>query len=158
MTGEKPSGRKRGTIIVPARKEGFEETLLGEDCWYATRISAGLLDRIKYIAGYRTQPVLAITHYAAVFRIEPHGEGGKCRCLFAESSKPIGHALWKRPSRDHAAHALQLVRTPARGPNVNRLPGQYLTLCRMLLFPGTRFRTRFGRRLAPDLIQLRAWN
>ncbi len=90
LTGTKPSGRERDTIIVPAKKEGFEETFLGEDCWYAIRIAGGMLDKIKYIAAYQTQPVSAITHYAPVSRIEPYGEGGKHKVVFSESAKPIG--------------------------------------------------------------------
>ena len=90
LTGGQPSGRKRDTIIVPAQKDGFEETFLGEDCWYAIRISGGMLDKIKYIAAYRTQPDSAITHYAPVSRIEPYGEGGKYKVVFSETAKPIG--------------------------------------------------------------------
>ncbi|MCW5730153.1 MAG: GIY-YIG nuclease family protein [Alphaproteobacteria bacterium] len=78
------------TIIVPAQKEGFERVFLGEDCWHAVRISGGMLDRIKYIAGYQTQPVSAITHYAPVSRIEPYGEEGKYKLVFSEKAKPIG--------------------------------------------------------------------
>ena len=90
LIGGQPSGRKRDTIIVPAQKDGFEETFLGEDCWYAIRIAGGMLDKIKYIAAYQTQPVSAITHYAPVSRIEPYGEGGKYKVVFSESAKPIG--------------------------------------------------------------------
>ncbi len=78
------------TIIVPAQKEGFERVFLDGDCWYAVRISGGMLDKIKYIAGYQTQPVSAITHYAPVSRIEPYGEDGKFKLIFSEKAKPIG--------------------------------------------------------------------
>lgn len=81
---------KPDTIIVPAQKEGFEKVFLGEDCWYAVRISGGMLDKIKYIAGYQTQPVSAVTHYAPVSQIEPYGEEGKYRLVFSEKAKPIG--------------------------------------------------------------------
>ena len=67
----RPQSHKPDTVIVPAQSEGFEKVFLGEDCWYAIRISGGMLDKIKYIAAYQTQPVSAITHYAAVDRIEP---------------------------------------------------------------------------------------
>ena len=86
----KPLSSKPDTIIVPAQKEGFDTVFLGEDCWYAIRISGGMLDRIKYIAAYQTQPVSAITHYAPVSRIEPYGEGGKYKVLFSEKAKEIG--------------------------------------------------------------------
>ena len=78
------------TVIVPAQKDGFEKVFLGEDAWYAIRISGGMLDKIKYIAAYQTAPVSAITHYAAVDRIEPYGEGGKYRLVFSEQAKAIG--------------------------------------------------------------------
>lgn len=78
------------TVIVPAQKEGFEQVFLGEDCWYAIRISGGMLEKIKFIAGYQTAPVSAITHYAPVDRIEPYGEDGKYRLIFSEKAKSIG--------------------------------------------------------------------
>lgn len=78
------------TVIVPAQKEGFDTVFLGQDCWYAIRISGGMLDKIKYIAAYQTQPVSAITHYAPVDRIEPYGEGGKYKLVFSMKAKPIG--------------------------------------------------------------------
>src|SRR5713226_7002345 len=53
---------KPDTVIVPARKEGFEKVFLGEDCWHAIRISGGMLDQIRFIAAYQTDPVSAITH------------------------------------------------------------------------------------------------
>ena len=81
---------KPDTIIVPAQKDGFEKVFLGEDCWYAVRISGGMLNKIKYIAGYQTQPVSAITHYAPVSQIEPYGEEGRYRLVFSEKAKPIG--------------------------------------------------------------------
>lgn len=78
------------TVVVPAQKDGFEHAFLGEDCWYAIRISGGMLGKIKYIAAYQTQPVSAITHYAPVSSIEPYGEEGKYKLIFSEKAKPIG--------------------------------------------------------------------
>lgn len=49
-----------------------------------------MLDKLKYIAVYQTQPVSAITHYAPVERIEPYGEHGKYKVIFSEKAKPIG--------------------------------------------------------------------
>jgi hypothetical protein len=86
---QKQSSQQLDTIIVPAQKEGFERVFLGEDCWYAIRISGGMLDKIKYIAAYQTQPVSAITHYAPVDRIEPYGEGGKYKLVFSMKAKAI---------------------------------------------------------------------
>ena len=79
----------RDTVVVPAQEDGFQETFLGEKCWYAIRISGGMLSRIKYIAAYRTAPVSAITHYAPVDRIESYGDGGKYRLYFSERAKEI---------------------------------------------------------------------
>lgn len=72
----------KDTIIVPAQRDGFERTFIGQNCWYAIRISGGMLPRIKWIAAYQTQPISAITHYAEVDRIEPYGEEGKYRVVF----------------------------------------------------------------------------
>ena len=77
-------------MIVPAKKEGFEEVFLGEDCWYAIRISGGMLDKIKYIAAYQTHPVSAITHYAPVDRIEPYGDSGKYKLIFSKRAQLLG--------------------------------------------------------------------
>ena len=82
--------KRPDTIIVPAHKEGFERVFLGQDCWYAVRISGGMIERIKYVAAYQTLPTSAITHYAPVDRIEPYGEGGKYKIVFSESAKAIG--------------------------------------------------------------------
>src|SRR5580693_849654 len=65
------------TIVVPAQQDGFDEVFIGENCWYAIRISGGMLSKIKYVAAYRTQPESKVTHYAPVARIEPYGEEGK---------------------------------------------------------------------------------
>ena len=79
----------RDLIVVPAQPEGFKQVFLGEDCWHAIRISGGMIDRIKYIASYQTHPVSAITHYAPVKRIEPYGESGKYKLIFAEKATSI---------------------------------------------------------------------
>lgn len=77
------------TIIVPAMEEGFNETFLGENCWYAIRISAPMLSRIKYIAAYQVYPVSAITHYAVVDRIEKYKDTGKYILYFKDKAKKI---------------------------------------------------------------------
>ena len=80
------------TIVVPAQKEGFDQVFLGEDCWYAIRISGGMLPKIKWIAAYQSAPVSAITHIAKVSHIEPYGEEGKYKLTFegkAEKITPI---------------------------------------------------------------------
>ena len=81
------------TIVVPAKQGGFERVFLAKNCWYAIRISGGMLPKIRYIAAYQSSPVSAITHYAPVKSIEPYGEGGKFQVNFAEPAtelkKPI---------------------------------------------------------------------
>ena len=81
------------TIVVPARKEGFNRVFLGEDRWYAIRISAGMRDRIKYIAGYQIAPISAVTHIAEVSHVKPHGSNGKFEVVFkgpaTKLKKPI---------------------------------------------------------------------
>jgi hypothetical protein len=87
------------TIVVPAQQEEFQGTFLGKDVWHAIRISGGMLQKIKYIAAYQTQPVSAITHYAPVARIEPYGDTGKYQLVFSEPAKEIGPIpLGKMPS------------------------------------------------------------
>ncbi len=88
----------RDTVVVPAQEDGFQKTFLGENCWYAIRISGGMLPRIKYVAAYRTAPISAITHYALVERIESYGDSGKYRLIFSEPAKeippiPFGNAV-----------------------------------------------------------------
>lgn len=77
------------TIVVPANKEGFEEAFLGENCWYAIRISKLMIDKIKYIAGYQTAPTSAITHYAEVSKIERYKDTDKFIIYFKEQAKEI---------------------------------------------------------------------
>lgn len=85
-----PPSNRPDTIIVPAQKEGFEQVFLGEDSWYSIRIAGGMLDKIRYIAAYQSQPISAITYYAPVDRIEPYGESGKYKVVFSEKAKAIG--------------------------------------------------------------------
>lgn len=78
------------TVIVPAQKDGFQKVFLGENSWYAIRISAGMIPKLKYIAAYQSAPVSAITHYAPIDRIEPYGESGKYALYFTEPAKTVG--------------------------------------------------------------------
>lgn len=79
----------RDTVVVPAQEPGFSETFLGDNSWDAIRIGGGMLPKIKYIAAYQSLPVAAITHYARVDRIEPYGDDGKYRLIFAEPATPL---------------------------------------------------------------------
>ena len=82
--------REPDTIIVPAKKDGFDKVFIGENAWYAIRISGGMLHGLKYIAAYQSAPLSAITHVAPISRIEPYGEEGKYKVIFSEPAKPIG--------------------------------------------------------------------
>jgi hypothetical protein len=86
---------EKDTIIVPAQKDGFEREFLINNCWYAIRISGGMLQKIKYIAAYQTAPISAITHYAPVERIEPYGEEGKYKLIFSEKATRIAPIPFK---------------------------------------------------------------
>lgn len=78
------------TIVVPAREDGFKETFLGQNCWYAIRIHATMLSRIRYIAAYRVAPESAITHVAPVESIKQWRDTNKYILTFAAPAEPIG--------------------------------------------------------------------
>ena len=80
------------TVVVAAREEGFEREFINNNCWYAIRINASMLDKIKYIAAYQVAPVSAITHYAEIASIEKWKDTNKYILHFkdkAQSIKPI---------------------------------------------------------------------
>lgn len=78
------------TIVVPAQEEGFNEVFIGEDCWYAIKIQAKYIPQIKYIAGYVTAPISAITHMAEVESIKPFEDSTKYIVKFKSAAKTIG--------------------------------------------------------------------
>ncbi len=77
------------TIVVPAREEGFRQRFLGERCWFAVRISAKHIAKLKYIAAYQVAPVAAITHVAEVDRVLPYGDSGKYIIHFKDDPQAI---------------------------------------------------------------------
>ena len=79
------------TIVVPAQEEGFQSAFIESNAWWQIRISVSMLDKIKYIAAYRTAPVSAITHIAEVDRIERYKDTNKYILYFKESAKEIPH-------------------------------------------------------------------
>lgn len=117
------------TVIVPAREDGFQETFIGENCWYAIRIGAEMQSpsRIKYIAAYRIAPRKAITHYAPVARIEPYGDKGKYRLIFAKPATEIippillGDFFLRGPVYTNLA---KLLKTKSVGELFGKTPGQ----------------------------------
>ena len=79
------------TIVVPAQEEGFQSAFIESNAWWQIRISVSMLDKIRYIAAYRTAPVSAITHVAEVDRIERYKDTNKYILYFKESAKAIPH-------------------------------------------------------------------
>lgn len=77
------------TIVVPANEEGFHKVFLKENCWYAIRISSSMIERLKYIAGYQTAPVSAITYYAEISKIEKYKNTGKYIVYFKKKAQKI---------------------------------------------------------------------
>ena len=74
------------TIVVPAREEGFQETVLGENRWHAIRMHSSMTSKIKHLAVYRVAPISAVTHLAAGRDIEPWKSTGKYTVTFTEPS------------------------------------------------------------------------
>lgn len=87
--GSKEDISEIDTIVVPAREDGFIETFLGENRWYAIRIHSSMIPQIKHIAAYQVSPISAITHIAPVSRIEPWENSGKYCLIFAEPAREI---------------------------------------------------------------------
>jgi hypothetical protein len=85
-----PDSDKFDTIVVPAREEGFKEAFLTQHCWYAVRINAKQLSRLKYIAAYQVAPVAAITHLAEIKEIVPYNDTGKFKILLKDAPTAIG--------------------------------------------------------------------
>lgn len=82
------------TIVVPAREEGFQETVLVEDRWYAIRMHSSMIPKIKHLAVYRVAPISGITHVAPVQSIEPWKSTNKYVVNFAEPIEEL-----KKPVR-----------------------------------------------------------
>jgi hypothetical protein len=95
VEAKKPTVRveELDTIVVPANEQGFNEVFLGQSCWYAIRISSSMIDRIKYIAGYQTAPISAITYYAEVKKIEKYKNTSKYVVYFKDKAKRIGPVI-----------------------------------------------------------------
>ena len=75
------------TIVCPAYEEGFKKVFLGEDRWYAVRMSPAMLLHIKHLAVYRTSPVSAITMHAKVKQIKLYKDTRKYELLLYDKEK-----------------------------------------------------------------------
>jgi hypothetical protein len=95
------------TVVIPARKEGFQRVFLGEDSWYAIRLHGSMRPQIKYIAAYQVSPVSAITHMAPVANIEPWKDSGKYIVHFSEPAEEIGPIKLKKQGRVKAPQNLR---------------------------------------------------
>ena len=107
--GEKPAidQSELDTVVVPARKEGFEETFMGEDRWHEIRLHGTMRPQIKYIAAYQVAPKSAITHVAPVKSIEPWKDTRKYVVNFAEPAKEIGPIALRKRGRVKALQNLR---------------------------------------------------
>ncbi len=77
------------TVVVPARADGFKARFINEHCWFAIRIHAKHIPKLKYIAAYQVAPVAAITHLAEIDKIEPYGDSGKYMLRFKGPAQAI---------------------------------------------------------------------
>nr|WP_315221116.1 GIY-YIG nuclease family protein [uncultured Duganella sp.] len=80
---------KFDTIVVPAREEGFKQRFLNEHCWFAVRINAKHISKLKFIAAYQVAPVGAITHIAEIDAIVPYNDTGKYMLRFKAAATAI---------------------------------------------------------------------
>ena len=77
------------TIVVPAKEDGFREVFLGENRWWAIRIHASMIPKLKYIAAYQVAPESAITYLAEIAKIEPWKDTKKYVVTFKEPAQKI---------------------------------------------------------------------
>jgi len=80
---------KFDTIVVPAREEGLKQRFLNEHCWFAVRINAKHIPKLKFIAAYQVAPVGAITHIAEINAIAPYNDTGKYMINFKAAATVI---------------------------------------------------------------------
>lgn len=90
------------TIVIPAREDGFNDVFINENCWYAIRLNASMIPKIKYIAAYQVAPISAITHIAEVKSIEQWKDTNKYILYFTDSAEkikniPLGSIKGKAP-------------------------------------------------------------
>ncbi len=99
INGQSNTGITQGnsaldTIIVPAKEDGFNKVFLGENAWYAIRISQVMLKKLKWIAVYQTAPVSSITHIAEIESIVDYGEYvGKYKINFRDPATQLAKPI-----------------------------------------------------------------
>jgi hypothetical protein len=96
---KKPSGKLTANdalcdmLIVPAKEDGFKRVFLGENRWWAVRISRKYLSQVRYICAYQTAPISAVTYWAEVDKIEPYGDKGKYQLFFKGKAQKMEYPL-----------------------------------------------------------------
>lgn len=75
------------TIVCPARQKGFEEVFLGQNRWYAIRMSAAMIPQIKYIAMYEIRPFSGIRWIGYVQDIKPFEDSDKFDVVISKREK-----------------------------------------------------------------------
>lgn len=78
------------TIVCPGHPEGFKREFLGNNRWYAIRLSKKVIANLKYIAIYVTSPEHRITHYGRIATIKPYQGSGKYMVKLHGRAKAIG--------------------------------------------------------------------
>jgi len=93
VSKDRAERRKLGeydTIICPGHPEGFEREFLGNNRWYAIRLSKKVIANLKYIAIYVTSPEHRITHYGRIASINLYQDSGKYMVNLRGRAKAIG--------------------------------------------------------------------
>lgn len=93
VSKDRAERRKLGefdTIVCPGHPEGFEREFLGNNRWYAIRLSNKVMANLKYIAIYVTSPEHRITHYGRIASIKPYQDSGKYMVKLSGRAKAIG--------------------------------------------------------------------
>jgi len=75
------------TMVAPARAEGHKAAFLKEKAWWAVRISASVMPKLKYLAMYEIAPVSAIRWVGKIQAIKPYEDTGKYKIFLSEISK-----------------------------------------------------------------------
>jgi hypothetical protein len=78
------------TVVVPAQEEGFNKVFVGENRWFAIRIGAKQMPKLKYIAAYQVAPIGAVTHVAEIQSIKPFENTGKYVLTFKNPAEKVG--------------------------------------------------------------------
>jgi len=84
---------KLDTIIVPARKKGFEEVFIGENRWWEIPISKTMQSQLKYIAAYQIKPIQQVTHIAEIKNIEPWKDTSKYVVNFKDPAQKLDQPI-----------------------------------------------------------------